>query len=40
LDNVGGAGPSLVVETDVSLAPLTTLELGGRARSSYAPPTM
>lgn len=30
--DTGGAVPSLMVETDVALAPLTTLELGGRAR--------
>jgi UDP-N-acetylmuramate dehydrogenase len=33
VDNIGGGvQPLVVVETDVSLAPLTTLELGGRAR--------
>jgi UDP-N-acetylmuramate dehydrogenase len=33
VDNIGRAvQPLVVVETDVSLAPLTTLELGGRAR--------
>src|SRR4051794_6695751 len=31
-DNSVGAAASLVIETNVALAPLTTLELGGRAR--------
>ena len=40
VDNIGGSAPSLVVETDVSLAPLTTLELGAAPGISCAPPTM